>query len=95
MKHSRQIEVLVNGVPAGTFTRFAWHREGKYLLRLVRIDVTSKSHHLTAIAHYSYPLEIERHTGYIIIVLHLFNRSWLINIGKRQFYVEHINQETE
>jgi hypothetical protein len=91
----RKIEVLVNGVPAGTFTRFALHRDGKYLLRLIRIDVSSKPHTLTAVAHYSYLLEIEKHTGYVVVILNLFNKSWLINIGRRQFYVQRINQETE
>ena len=91
----RSVEVTVNGAPAGAFTRFAWHRDNKYLLRLVRIDVSHKPHHLTAVAHYSYPLEIERHAGYIVVILHLFNRSWLFNIGKRNLYVQQIDQETE
>jgi len=91
---TRSIEVVVNGVPAGIFTRFAWYRDGKYLLRLVRIDVSSKPHHLTAVAHYSYPLEIEKHQGYVVIIVHLFGRSWLFNLGRRQFYVQQIDKET-
>ena len=88
-----QIEVVVNGVPANMFRRFIWNRNGKYLLQLIRVDVSCKPHSLTAIAQYSYPLEIQKHAGYILVTLHLFGRSWLINIGRKQFYVERIHRE--
>lgn len=84
----------MNSIPVGAFSRFVWHREGRYLLRLTRIDVLMKREAL-AVANYSYILEIERHTGYTLVTINLFGKSWLINIGKRQFYVERINQETE
>jgi hypothetical protein len=91
----RSIEITVNGIPADTFQRFIWNRDGKYLLQLIRIDVSHKPHTLTAIARYSYPLEIEKHKGYIVAIVHLLGRSWLINIGRRQFYVQQINKEAE
>jgi hypothetical protein len=95
MPPSKRVEVTVNGIPAGTFTRFAWHRDGRYLLRLARIDVTCKPHTFTAIAHYHYVLAVEKHRGYLVATANLFGRSWLINITKRGIYVQRIHPETE
>ncbi len=100
MRPSKQIEVVANGVPAGRFTRFAWRREGKYLLRLIRIEVSIQqarpsAAHFSATAHYSYLLGVEKHTGYTLLTINLFGKSWLVNIAKKGFYVQPIHQETE
>jgi hypothetical protein len=94
MKLSKPIEVTVNSIPAGQFTRFAWHKDGKYLLRLVRIDI-SYQRTLVATAHYTYPLEAERHAGYTVITVHLFGKTWIVNLSKRNFYVQRINNQSE
>jgi hypothetical protein len=94
MKPSKPIEVTVNSIPAGQFTRFAWHKDGKFLLRLVRIDISYRET-LVATAHYTYPLEIECHAGYVIATIHLFGKSWLVHFGKRSFYIERINKQAE
>ena len=84
----------MNSVPTGSFSRFMWSHDNRYLLRLIRIDISCKRE-VVAIAHYSYLLEIEKHAGYIVATINLFGRSWLANIGKRQFYVQRIHQEAE
>lgn len=89
-----KLEITVNGIPAGQFTRFAWHKDGSYLLRLKRIDLSYRRT-LNATAHYSYLFAVEKHAGYTLITLNLFGHSWLINIGRKQFYVQRIHQETE
>ena len=94
MKLLAPIEVTVNSIPVGKYARFVWRRDGKYLLRLIRIDISYRAIPV-AIARYTYLLEIERHTGYTVLTFNLFGKSWLINIGKRQFYVQRIHQETE
>ena len=88
-----QIEVVVNGVPAGTFSRFMWHRNGRYLLRLIRVDVSVKRE-IIGVAHYTYILEIEKHKGYTLVTVNMFGGSWLINFGRR-LYVERLNKQEE
>lgn len=82
----------MNGLPAGSYARYVWHRDGKYLLRLIRIDVSHQPHILTAVARYSYLLEIQKHAGYLVITINVLG-SWLVYIGKRKFYVQRIDQE--
>lgn len=89
-----ELEITVNGVPAGQFTHFAWRRDGRYLLKLRRIDLSYKLT-LNATAHYGYLFAVEKHAGYILITLNLFGHSWLINFGRKQLYVQRIDQETE
>jgi hypothetical protein len=94
MRPSKLVEVTFNGIPAGQFAPFIWQKQGKYLLALRRINLSYRGA-LTASAHYRYLLSVEKHAGYTVLTFHLFGRSWLINIGKRQFYVQRIHQETE
>ena len=86
------IEVTLNGVPAGAFPWFIWRRDGRYFLRLRRIEVAHREP--LAVARYAYLFEVEKHTGYSVVTVHLFGRSWLIYLG-RKCYVQQIDQETE
>jgi hypothetical protein len=87
------IEIIVNGIPTGAFSRFAWHRDGRYLLKLIGIDVSCRREPV-AVARYAYFLEVEKHSGYTVVTVNLFGKSWLIHLG-RNIYVQRINQETE
>jgi hypothetical protein len=94
MKLLTPIEVTVNSIPLGRYAKFMWHEDSRYLLRLVRIDISYREIPV-AIAHYTYLLEIERHTGYIVVTIHLFGKTWIINLSKRNFYVQSTNRKNQ